>query len=368
MPTSLRDAVAVLEEIAPPHLAEAWDNVGLLVGDPGRTVGRALLTIDYTADVAAEAREAKCDLVVAYHPPIFRPLKSFTSGSARLAFEAARDGVALYSPHTALDAVEGGPNDALADVLVLQNRRPLRVAEAKPTRTKLVTFAPADAADKVADALFAAGAGRIGDYAQCSFRTPGTGTFEGGAGASPTVGQAGAFERVDEMRVEVVVPNARLADACAALRAAHPYEEPALDLYPLAGEPRASVGQGRVGDVPDGATGDMLVERVKRELEVDHVLVAGDLTRVVRRAACAAGAGGELLVDALAARCDLFLTGELRHHDALRAVAGGTAVIAALHSNSERVTLRRLRDRLAARLPAVTWTLSARDHDPFSIR
>src|SRR5207302_2163669 len=198
--------------------------VGLLTGDPAQDVTKALLTIDYTQDVAVEAAQAHCDFVIAYHPPIFDALKRITAGS--MIHDAIRRGVAIYSPHTALDVADGGTNDMLADAIGLcPDRQPLRITDAKAANYKLVVFAPRDAADKVAEALFAAGAGRIGNYTSCSFRSPGTGTFFGEGGSNPAVGQAGQLERAEEVRIETILPITRVAQAITALKKSHPYEE-----------------------------------------------------------------------------------------------------------------------------------------------
>lgn len=361
------DLVNRLESIAPPSLAEPWDNVGLVVGDPQATVSRVLLAIDYTPEVAAEAADAAAQFVVAYHPPIFKPLSRLTPrGPSELVFDAVRRGIAIYSPHTALDAAEGGTNDVLADMLAMQGRRPLRPAASATTAMKLVAFVPPDKVDAVAEAVCQAGAGVIGDYTRCTFRAAGTGTFLGAAGTTPAVGVAGRLESVDEVRLETVMPAARVGAVIAALRASHPYEEPAFDLYPLAAAPSPH-GLGRVGGVPEGATVEMLVQRLKRELETDRLLVAGDVARVVRRAAVCAGSCGDLLDAAIAEGVDLYVTGEMRHHDALRAVRAGVAVVCALHSVSERPTLKRLAQRLAATSSGVTVAVSRADRDPFAI-
>lgn len=361
----LSEFIASMEAIAPSRYAEPWDNVGLLVGDPAQDVSKALLTIDYTADVAAEAREQNCDLIVAYHPPIFDALKRVTAGS--LVFDAIRRGIAIYSPHTALDVADGGTNDVLADALGLVDRQPLRLSETKATQYKLVVFAPEDAADKVADAIFCAGAGRIGNYTSCSFRSPGTGTFFGEEGANPAVGQARTLERVQEVRIETVLPIDRVAPCIRAVREAHPYETPAFDLVQLAAPPEGK-GHGRIGGLPAGTTREALIERVKRELNLSHVLVAGSAGGGVNRAACCAGACGDMLKDAIAQKAQFYLTGEMRHHDALRAAQSGITVVCALHSNSERAVLRRLADRLAKELPGLATHVSGRDADPFAIR
>ena len=364
----LRELIDVLEGIAPTRHAESWDNVGLLVGDPGQRVSKALLTIDYTPEVACEAAGEKCDVVVAYHPPIFDALKRVVAGGASGAvFDAVRRGVALYSPHTALDVAEHGTNDMLADAIGLKERAPLRLAQTKASQYKLVTFVPEKDADRVSNALFEAGAGRIGKYSACSFRSPGTGTFFGEEGTNPTVGQSGRLEMAAEVRVETVVPVSRIEQAISALRQSHPYEEPAFDLNQLAAPPEG-VGIGRIGTLEPPVERGVLFERIKQGLEIGHLLVAGPTDGNVTRAAVCAGACGDLLDQAISQRADLYLTGEMRHHNAIKAARAGVTVVCTLHSNSERLALRRLKSRLEAALPNLPVILSRTDRDPFSVR
>jgi dinuclear metal center YbgI/SA1388 family protein len=365
----LSDLVAALEAIAPTRYAESWDNVGLLVGDPSQRVSAAMLTIDYTPEVACEAAGLKCDAIVAYHPPVFEAIKRLTStGPSAAVFDAIRRGVAIYSPHTALDVADGGTNDLLADVIGMHktDRAPLRLAEVKATQYKLVTFVPQDAVDRVSEAIFTAGAGRIGQYSACSFRSPGTGTFFGEAGTNPTVGHAGNLERADEVRLETVVPIAKALAVITALRQSHPYEEPAFDLNALAAAPEG-VGIGRVGPLERPTPRKELFESIKRGLGIDHLLIAGPTTGDVSRAAVCAGACGNLLNDALSQKAEFYITGEMRHHDALKVAAAGMTVVCTLHSNSERATLRRLRDRLIEKLPGLPIHLCQKDRDPFTI-
>ena len=253
----LSTLLTVLDDLAPLRLAEDWDNVGLLVGAPDQQVSKALLCIDYTPAVAAERRAAGVDLVVAYHPPIFNPLKRLNGGPV---YEAVREGVAIYSPHTALDVAEGGTNDGLADLLGLSSRRPLRLCEAAN-----------------------------------------------------------------------------------------------------------GVGMGRIGEFDEPAERADLIARLKQNLRLDHVLVAGPTAGPARRAAVCAGSCGDLLDDAIEAGADLYVTGELRHHDALKAAAAGVTVVMLLHSNSERHALATLADRLRERAPELECVLSTEDRDPFHI-
>jgi dinuclear metal center YbgI/SA1388 family protein len=366
----LKDVVSSLEELAPLRYAESWDNVGLLVGDPEADVKRALVTVDYTKDVTEEAIEQGAELVVAYHPPLFAAVKRAPHDA--LWTDAIRRGVALYSPHTALDVAKDGTNDFLADACGIreEGRRALRAHaahDAHDAHVKLVTFVPPEVVDAVSAALFGAGAGRIGAYSQCSFRSAGTGTFFGGEGASPAVGSAGRLESVDELRLETLVPIGCIGAVVTALRGAHPYEEPAFDIVRLAPAPEgASVGLGRIGEI-DRAPRRALVARLKQSLAVSHLLVAGPLDVDATRVAVAAGAGGELLADAVRGKADVFVTGELRHHDALSAARQGVTVIAALHSNSERAAVRAYAARIAARVPGIEVRASSRDADPFAV-
>jgi dinuclear metal center YbgI/SA1388 family protein len=352
-----------MEAIAPTRFAAQWDNVGLVVGDPASIVDRVLLTIDCTLAAVDEAKRSRCGAIVSYHPPIFEAVRRFTAGSP--AYEAARAGIAVYTPHTALDVADGGTNDVLADALGMTMRAPLRRLDARHgAQYKLVTFVPSDHADAVSRAMFQAGAGRIGKYSFCSFRAAGTGTFFGEEGALPVVGQPGRLEEAAELRLETVVPVASAEAVVKALRSAHPYEEPAFDLVVLA-EPPSQGGFGRKGTV-DRTRLHLIVERIKVALETPHVLVAGDLDREVTSAAVCAGSGGEMVDDAIRARVDLLLTGEVRHHDALRALEAGMAVVCTRHSTSERAALAVLRQQLAGRLPHVAFACSREDHEPFA--
>jgi dinuclear metal center YbgI/SA1388 family protein len=360
----LREIVAALEAIAPTQNAESWDNVGLLTGDPQQDVTRAMLAIDYTPQVAAEAQQADCNLIIAYHPPIFSPVKRLVAGDPL--FAAIRQGVAIYSPHTALDVADGGTNDLLADILGLTDRQPLRFIAPQAREHKFTTFVPEDALGHVAEALFAAGAGGIGRYTRCSFRTSGTGTFMGDQSTHPAIGKPGVYEETPEIKVEMLCPIDRVPQVLAALRKSHPYEEPAFDLVNLAA-PVEKLGQGRIGNLPATPV-PALLDRIKTELRLSHLLVAGPTDHTITRAAVLAGAGREHLKDAIRQGAQLYLTGEIPHHEALSAANANVTVVATLHSNSERASLKRLREKLAHAAPSVTFTLSTADRDPFRIQ
>jgi dinuclear metal center YbgI/SA1388 family protein len=361
------DVCRALEAIAPPSLAVEWDNVGLLVGDRNTRVRRIMLCIDLTEAVLAEAVKAKADMVMAYHPVIFKPIARLTAAAEPVVWAAARKGIAVYSMHTALDAAPGGTNDVLAEALNLQGTRPLQPM-LQPGRRKVVVFVPPDDLQEVARSAFEAGAGTIGGYDHCAFFGHGIGTFRGGDETRPTLGQAGQDEAFEEMRVEVVADAADIPAVLDAIRATHSYEEPAIDVYPLEEAP-ADCGLGRVGRLPRPVLAETLIRRAKKTLGVDKVLTARPEGQppLVSVAAVAAGSCGGMYADAARAGATFYLTGELRHHDALAAVRLGLTVVCVGHSNSERVTLVKLLSRLAGTLPKLKASIAEADEDPFNV-
>lgn len=357
-----------LREFAPPRLAASWDNTGLLLGDPAAEVTTLMTCLTLTPEVSREAVDAGARLVVAHHPVLFKGAKSLTAATAegRTLLPLLRAGVAVYSPHTAFDNCEGGINDDLVTRAGLTGVKPLRVKPAAGKAVKLVAFTPPAAADAVSAALFAAGAGRIGAYSECSFRSAGTGTFYGSDSTNPAVGERGRREQVEELRLEVVVPVARLAAAVTALRAAHPYEEPAFDVYPLHAPPGTGgeEGEGRVGELPTPEPLAAFAARLGRALGAGAVQTVGDPARLVARVAFACGAAGEYLADAAAAGADVFVTGEMRYHDLLAAEDAGVALVLPGHYATERSAVERLAERLAAAFPSLGVFASRRERDP----
>ncbi|HSW46033.1 MAG TPA: Nif3-like dinuclear metal center hexameric protein [Phycisphaerae bacterium] len=364
---TIGDIEVVLDRLAPPKLAQSWDNVGLLAGDRKASCRKVLLCIDLTPAVLAEAIEGKYDLLFAYHPPLFRPVSRLladTGGTEALVYRAIAAGIALYSSHTALDAAPGGTNDVLADMCGLSDVQPFEFVSPGPSRCKIVTFVPQARLELVSQAMFAAGAGRIGDYEQCSYRLEGRGTFFGTENTNPRLGRKGRLETVAEVRLEVIAPQSKLPEVVAALRRSHPYEEPAFDVYPLIGEPVAGIG--RVGQLPPGTTLGKLLARLARTTGSKVATCAGPAGTVVRRAAVCVGAAGRLPFEKQrAAGADVIVTGEIRHHDALAILCAGKTAIALGHWESERPVLQPMARRLAEELPSLRITVSRRDTSPF---
>lgn len=366
----VRDVTRELETIAPLQFAADWDNVGLLIGDGDASVRKLMLCIDLVEPVLAEAAAAKAQMVMAYHPTIFKAIRRVTASSAPTAYGAARRGIAVYSMHTALDAAPGGTNDVLADVLGIVGARPLEPA-CQAEACKIVVFVPPTDLANVAEAAFAAGAGRIGDYQDCAFFTHGIGSFVGGPDSNPTVGTAGRHEAVEEVRFETVAEASRVTQVVAAIRAAHSYEEPAIDVYRLAAAPE-SCGMGRIGRLKEPVSVNALVARIKQATGLKQIWIArgraaGRSGSQVRVAACAAGSAGSSFEQAVSGGADFYLTGEMRHHDALAAAAQGLTVACLGHSNSERLALKALAKRVSKALPGLSVVISKKDRDPFEI-
>ena len=340
-----------MERIAPSHLAEEWDNVGLLAGERSQPLRRVLLCIDLTEEVLAESIRKNADAVVAYHPPIFKPLARIVDDtpSGRVILGALSSGIAIHSPHTAADATPGGVNDWLCEGLGKGSGRPLRNAiESSPHQAcKVVTFAPPEAVEALISRLAECGAGMIGNYSQCSFQTPGTGTFLGGEGSNPVVGVQGELERAPEVRLEMVCGKSALPEVIQRLKDIHPYEEPAYDVYQLEGTPSPIIGSGRMLtlDVPE--TFAVLSEHLRGHLATGRLTGCETSPgRLHTHIGICAGSGGDLLDDALRAGCSLFVTGEMSHHDVLKAKNSGCAVLLAGHTNTERGWLKVLRKEL----------------------
>lgn len=368
----VRDLVTAIESIAPTRLAAEWDNVGLLAGDPGWRLRSALLTIDLTPDALDEAVGRRVGAIVSYHPPIFRAIKSLRVGrdsTEGLAAEALSRRIAVYSPHTALDAADGGMNDTIAAMCGAKRTRPFTFAPAlAEPECKVVVFVPANAVDRVAGAIFENGAGRIGDYTHCSFRSPGQGTFFGTESTDPAVGRRGRLERVDEIRLEAVAPRSRMSAIVTAIRAAHPYEVPAIDLFPLEAIPSRKTGQGRLGALPRAIRAGDLARRLKRATRAANVLIVGGPKTHVERVLVCVGSAGSLPFEMDGETCragDAVVTGEIRHHDARRYERAGVVAIALGHWASERPGLEAFARRLSKLLPGVSLQLSRRDADPF---
>lgn len=315
---TLADVVRLLERRYPPSTAESWDAVGLVTGDPAQTVARVLFAVDPVAAVVDEAAEWRADLVVTHHPLLLKPVHSIaaTTFKGALLHRLVLGGIGLYTAHTNADAASGGVADALAEALGLVETGPLDAAPAEALDQHVV-FVPVGEAERLVDALSAAGAGAIGEYSRCAWTTTGEGTFTPSGDANPAIGSAGVASTVVEARVEMVAPRRLRAAVIAAMRAAHPYEEPAFSVLEQASWPGTS-GIGRVGRLAAPTTLGAFAALVAQVLPAtaQGVRFAGDPDGRVERVAVVGGSGDSLFDAVRASGVDAYVTADLRHHPA----------------------------------------------------
>lgn len=325
------DVVAALGAVAPLAKAAGWDPVGLQLGDDDAAASRVAVCHEVTEAVVARAVADAVDLLVTYHPLLFRPttrLVADRSASGR-AFRLIGAGVALAVVHTAYDVAAGGAADALAAALHLADVTPFGPSWGADA-VKVVVFVPEDHADAVAAAMASAGAGTIGNYSACSFRSSGFGAFHAGDTTQPAAGTAGADNIEPEVRLEMVAPTSLLDRVVSSLVAAHPYEEPAFDVY----EQRGNAGfVGRRGKLPDAAKLGDLAATVRQRLG-GSLRIAGDREELIERVAVVPGSGGGFL--AAAGNVDVIVTGDIGHHTARQALDRGVAVVDPGHAATER--------------------------------
>jgi dinuclear metal center YbgI/SA1388 family protein len=368
----LGEVIAVLDEAYPPQLAHDWDSVGLVCGDPDEQLESVTLAVDATDAVVDTVGPG--GLLVAHHPLLLRGVDTVAASTPKgaLIHRLIRSRAALFTAHTNADAANPGVSDALAESLGLTVDGVLEPAGFGAALDKWVIFVPADNTEVLREALFAAGAGRIGDYSHCSWSITGTGQFLPGAGASPAIGTVGAVQRVEEDRVEVIAPASLRARVLAAMRAAHPYEEPAFDVFSLAALP-AGTGIGRVGSLPRPLRLADFVELVNQALPQTTwgVRAAGDPDASITRVAVCGGAGDSLLGAARSAGVQAYLTADLRHHPADEHRRGSeVALIDVAHWASEYPWCSQaaalLRSHFGERLPVRVcpvrtdpWTIAA---------
>ncbi|SEC88000.1 dinuclear metal center protein, YbgI/SA1388 family [Nocardioides exalbidus] len=369
---SLADVVDLLHSWYPPATADSWDAVGLVAGDPAASVSKVLFAVDPTIDVAREAVEWGADLLVVHHPLFLSPVSSVaaTTPKGRILHHLTSHGCALLTAHTNADQAVSGVSESLALALGLTDLAPIRPAPAAPL-DKVVVFVPVDHAEAVRAALHDAGAGRIGDYDSASWSTAGEGRFRPLDGADPAIGSVGELEVVDETRIEVVAPRGRRTALVRALLAAHPYEEPAFDVVPLADPGLTTTGTGRVGTV-EATTLDQFAARVARSLPstAHGVRVAGDPTRRVRKVAVCGGAGDFLLDELAGSDVDVYVTSDLRHHRAGEfREHDGPALVDVAHWAAEWTWLPAVEGRLRAAVgDRVETRVSTLCTDPWTFR
>lgn len=344
--------LTALGRSAPWDKAAGWDPVGLQIGDQRAEVETVAVCHEVTERVVAAIEQEETGLLVSYHPLLFRPTVRLVAGSSPSgrALRMVEAGTALAVAHTNFDVAPGGVADALADALGLVEVSGFGAVESADT-VKVVTFVPEGSVELVTGALAAAGAGSIGNYEHCSYRTLGTGTFWPNEGATPATGDGGRLNREPEVRVEMIAPAVARDAVVRALVAAHPYEEPAFDVYTTS----SNMGMvGRVGSPSTAVTFGDLAALVGERLGDRGLRVSGELSRPVGRIAVVPGSGSSYLAAAASAGADVVVTGDVSHHRTVEAADRGMAIIDPGHLATERPGVKRLYAAVADIVPDPT--------------
>ena len=341
----LSDILGIINKISPVSLAESWDNPGLQVGDPTAEVSRIMVALEATPAVIDSALQSDCQLLVTHHPLIFKPQKSISTATAlgRSIHAAIRGGLGIVSMHTNYDIAEGGLNDVLSERLGLTACDPLQVTGAQEL-AKLVVYVPEEHLEGVRAALFPH-AESLGAYRDCSFSASGEGTFTPLDGAAPHIGKVGALEKVREYRLEVLLDRAKLPQTLKSLVAAHPYEEPAYDIYPLHNRGK-ECGLGRIGSLAESATLAEYAARVAAQLGATGTRFVGDPSVKVKKVALCSGSGASVIRSAARAGAHVLVTGDVKYHEARDAEDLGIALIDAGHYHTEIIMTAAVRAQL----------------------
>lgn len=365
-----QDICAAVEKWAPKQLAESWDNVGLQVGDLQQPVARLLVALDITSDVIRQAKQRQAEMIISHHPLIFKPLKNVCAHSTIGAsvMEVIKHNIAAYSAHTNLDSTTGGISELLAEIIGITETKILD-AGYREKLVKLAVFIPAGYETAVRNAMLDAGAGWIGNYSHCSFLTKGMGTFMPEAGTTPFNGVLGKLEYAEEYRLETIIREKQVADIVNAMLAAHPYEEVAYDLYPLVNTGEG-FGLGRIGRIPEPLTVEAFLQQVKAALGCSSMKVVGNLTQEVQTIAVCGGSGASLISKAKAAGADVYITGDIKYHEAQEALAAGLVLIDAGHFATEHMIVSALVQYLRNYSANAGWKLevyAAEETDVFNV-
>ncbi|WP_213818416.1 Nif3-like dinuclear metal center hexameric protein [Garciella nitratireducens] len=346
MSIKCQNVMNIIEKLAPKILAEDWDNVGLQVGDPRADIEKILICLDLTEEVLKEAIQEKANMIITHHPFIFKPLKNIRMdlSSGNIIKQLIKKEINLYTAHTNLDIAENGLNDMLAEKLSLkyiETLFPIR----QEKLFKIVVFVPKGYEDKIRDAMGKQGAGWIGNYSNCTFQTLGTGTFKPLNGTNPFIGSMGKIEKVEEVRIETIVTQKNIFKTLNAIIKVHPYEEVAYDIYPLENQGK-KYGLGRIGEYEQFISYEEFLSILKSTLKIKHLRIAGVRKEFIKKVALCTGSGAEYMNRAAMLGADIFITGDLKYHEAQQAKNLNMTVIDAGHFATESIVMEGLKKYL----------------------
>lgn len=362
----ISEVIQQLEKLAPLSLQESYDNSGLIVGDKNAEAKHPIICLDSTEEVIDEAIASGSTLVIAHHPIVFSGLKSLTGKNyiEKTIIKAIKNDIAIYAIHTNLDNVHNGVNKMIADKIGLENTRILHPK--KELLSKLIFFCPTAEAEKVREAVFDSGAGKIGKYDSCSYNLKGIGTFKAGKNTNPHIGEIGKFHQEEEMRIEIILPNTAVEKVVAALIKAHPYEEVAYDLYPITNAWK-EVGSGMIGALKEPLVAETFLDQLKKTFKTTVIRHTRILSKKVSRVAICGGSGSFLLNDAISNKADVFVTADFKYHQFFD--ANDKIVIADVgHFESEQFTMQLIQNYLQEKIPNFATYLSKVNTNPINYR
>lgn len=367
---SCQTVIQIIEKAAPKKLAFDWDNCGLMVGSEKNKVKKILVTLTVTEEVIDFAIENGFDMIISHHPLLFKPLKSvrWDTPIGNIIYKAIKNDIIIYSAHTNMDIAPDGVNDILANILELENVKLLEVT-GKENYKKMVVCVPEAYQNDVRAAMVNAGAGWFDNYSHLSFNANGIGTFKPEEGTIPFIGEIGKIEHVKEVRIETIVPENLVNKVANAMLKAHPYEEVAYDIYPLENMWQIH-GLGRIGYLKEPLTLLELSNIVKQKLNAKFIKVVGDMSKQVYKIAVCGGSGGSLVKTAASAGADVFITGDIKYHDAEDARALDLTLIDVGHFYSENILIPELVDYLKEKIIKLAKDVEIQSYlgkDPFEI-
>ena len=362
----LKSIIQELENKAALALQESYDNSGLIVGDLNAEIKAALICLDSTEDVINEAINKNCNLIIAHHPIVFSGLKSFTGKNyiERVVMKAIKNDIAIYASHTNLDNVHTGVNKKICDKIGLQNTKILD--QKRNLLKKLVVFCPTENSAEVKEAIFAAGAGNIGNYDHCSFSLQGVGSFRGNEKSNPTIGEQNELEKVKEERMEFIYPAHLEAEVLEAMFSAHPYEEVAYDLYPISNAWQGA-GSGMIGELKEPISCLDFLDRIKNIFSAECIRYTSFHKEKIKKVAVCGGSGSFLLKNAIRAGADIFITADFKYHQFFD--ADGKIIIADIgHYESEQFTSELIQEYFSEKIPNFATYLSEVKTNPINYK
>jgi dinuclear metal center YbgI/SA1388 family protein len=361
---TIKELLDILDEIAPFSLQESYDNSGIQFADGEALIIKILLALDLTLEILEEAIENKANLIITHHPLLFAPLKQITKQNNPLLFQTITNQINLLTLHTNYDLAENGLNDYVANLLGITKIAPLKCSLEKIY--KFAVYVPIQDVDKISQAIFDAGAGKIGQYTETSFQIKGEGTFKPMEGAKPFVGKIGERKVVEEIKIETIVPERNLESVILAMKKAHPYEEPAYDIYEL--KIKQSYGIGILGEIAKEVELAEFSLQVKNKLQASYIRLIKSNNRKIKKVALCCGGGSSLLEQVGKCGADLYITGDINYHSALRAKELGLNILEIEHYDTEKFFVEALYNQLIKfKIPLDILMKSKKMKSPYQI-